>query len=170
MFIVRFVQSYSSIPTGFSFEFDGATGVKLNGTLFSLDNLFDLEDMGIVDITDTSAPTPSASCVGCTSSSWVTAHLVGEQREKVTTAVVEDINNVKFVFGNEYKFYDIENKTWKVSRLKKTASHLGRIVGGFAVPVDASAKKMFNRLEKLNSMYDLGHSREVCREITNYYN
>ena len=69
MFIVKFVQSYSSIPTGFSFEFDGGAGVKLNGTLFSLDNLFDLEDMGIVDITDTSAPTPSASCVGCTSSS-----------------------------------------------------------------------------------------------------
>lgn len=166
MFIVKFVQSYNSIPSGFSFEFDGTSSVKLNGVTFTLDNLFDLEDMGIVGLTDSSAPT-DVGCVGC-GTTWVTCYLVWEEREKVTTAVGDDLNNGKFVFGNDYKFYDIENKTWKVSRLKKTASHLGRVAWGFAVPVDASAKKMFNRLEKLNVMYDLGLSREVCREITNY--
>lgn len=159
---------YNSIPSGFSFEFDGTT-VKLNGQEFSLDNLFDLEDMGIVSLQEDSVDT--ASCLGCvvsSNTSSVTCHLVWEERIKVTTAVGDDINNLAFVFGNDYKFYDIENKTWKVSRLKKTASHLGRIAGGFAVPVSASNKKMFNRLEKLNVMYNLGLTREVCREITNY--
>ena len=64
MFIVKFVQSYNSIPSGFSFEFDGTSSVKLNGVTFTLDNLFDLEDMGIVGLTDSSAPT-DVGCVGC---------------------------------------------------------------------------------------------------------
>ena len=86
------------------------------------------------------------------------------------SALNDDMENQKFVYGNEYKFYDIELCEWKVSRFKKTASHLGRLVGGFAVPVDASAKKMFNRLEKLNNVYTLGLDRDTIREITNYYN
>lgn len=167
---VTFISSHNSIPAGFEFELGLGESVRLNGILLNEDTVFDLEDLGIVSIDD-GACEDCCNCVAPTSStSSVTCYLVGEERNKVTEAVGADINNAKFVFGSEYKFYDIENRTWKVSRLKKTASHLGRIAGGFAVPVDATAKKMFNRLEKLNVMYNLGLNREIVRDITGYRN
>lgn len=163
---VTFISSHNSIPAGFEFELGLGESIRINGILLNEEAVFDLEDLWIVSIDDCCnecvAQTPSTSLVIC--------HLVGEERNKVAEAVGADINNEKFVFGSEYKFYDIENRTWKTSRLKKTASHLGRIAGGFAVPIDATDKKMFNRLEKLNTMYNLGLNREVCREVTNYYN
>lgn len=168
MFVVNFALPYKSIPAGFSFEFDGA--IRLNNIVFDIDTLISLAELDIVTLDEKFTWSEEVSATPTMNTSRFVCHLVGENRDKITTAVVEDIDNNKFSYGAEYKFYDVENREWKVSRLKKTGSHIGRITSGFAVPVDASAKKMFNRLEKLNVMYDLGLTREDCRVITNYYN
>lgn len=180
MFNVTFLEDFRTIPKGFSFDVTGIGGVNIDGIRYEFDTFLDLADLGITHVVPV-----DETCNGCcvdetacsnpvsaqgVASQCVTAYLEGVERNKVVNAVGDDLNNYRFAFGDEYKFYDIENKTWKVSRLKKTASHLGRIVGGFAVPLNATNKKMFNRLEKLNVMYDLGLNRETCRTITNYYN
>lgn len=78
--------------------------------------------------------------------------------DKLNEAVSKDFNNGAFSHEDAYIFYDIANKSWKRSKLLKTASHLGRVTAGFAIPNDASEKKKHNRLNNLNKVYGLGLS------------
>lgn len=77
---------------------------------------------------------------------------------KLTEAVSKDFHDEKFSHEDTYIFYDIANKAWKRSKLLKTASHIGRVTAGFAIPADASEKKKHNRLNNLNKVYGLGLS------------
>lgn len=172
MYKVTFLSGYRSIPASFSFETESLdTPVKLNGIVFDSELLTHLDDEDIVFIDN--MDDDGCGCCGddtceAVSSNVVSLDMTSEDAIKVLEANENDLLNEKFVYGTEYKFYDVARKVWKTSRLKKTGSHIGRIIGGFAVPADATPRKMFNRLEKLSRMYDLGISRETAREITGY--
>lgn len=177
MYKVTFLSDFMKINSGFSTNISLLERVSINGTVYDVPSFQVLEQLGVVSLSLVDGFSRIPECPGCddccdveisSPSEEFVFHIVGEQRDKVTKAVTEDIANRKFAIGSAYKFYDIENKSWKTSRLKKTASHLGRVSGGFAVPIDATNKKMFNRLEKLSVMYGLGLTREVCRDITQY--
>lgn len=172
MYKVTFLMGYRSIPESFSFEIDSLDStVKLNGIEFNRSLLEHLDDEDIIFIESVNDGCFESSCdrLGdVKSTNAVNIELSSDDALKVLEANENDLLNEKFVYGSEYKFYDVSRKVWKVSRLKKTGSHIGRIVGGFAVPVDATPRKMFNRLEKLSRMYSLGISRETAREITGY--
>ncbi len=89
----------------------------------------------------------------------------GASMEKVSKAMAEDMN--KFFIGEAYEFYKVETNEWVVSTLLNTASHIGRVSAGFAVPAGASDKKKIHRLTSLNEIYSLWLSKEEIADAVN---
>lgn len=73
-----------------------------------------------------------------------------------------------FNYDQDYVFYDVKEKAYKTSKLLKTASHIGRVVSGFAIPAGSSAKKKYNRLTNLNVVYGLGLTKREISSISGH--
>lgn len=81
----------------------------------------------------------------------------GASLEKVRKAITEDAG--KYFVGEAYTFYNVDKNEWIDSTLLNTASHIGRVVSGFAIPAGSSDKKKIHRLTSLNEIYSLGLSK-----------
>lgn len=83
--------------------------------------------------------------------------------DKVTEAAAEAIERGDFAYGEKYLFFQMADKTWRKATMERTSSDFGRLVSGFCLTVDASAKQKFNRLTNLNKAYGLGLTVEEIR-------
>lgn len=86
----------------------------------------------------------------------------GASLEKVRKAIAEDAG--KFFIDEEYSFYKVETNEWTTSTLLNTASHIGRVVSGFAIPANSTDKKKIHRLTSLNEIYSLGLSKSEIED------
>lgn len=150
-----FVSGFKSIASGTSTSLSECGAVCVNGNYLSKQDVSALVNLGIARLEEEVQVVPLAPKFNSTA--W----------GKIKQAMVDEKNS--YVFDAEYEFYSIEDEEWKTSKLLKTASHIGRVAAGFAVPAGSSERKKFNRLEKLNEVYELGLTRDDVREITGFY-
>ena len=88
----------------------------------------------------------------------------GEAFFKVLDASQKDIADEKFVYDEQYLFYQISDNTWRKAKMERTSSDIGRLISGFTLSVDATPKQKFNRLTNLNNAYGLGLTVDQIRE------
>ena len=69
--------------------------------------------------------------------------------------------------GEKYFFYLASEKRWAKATMERTSSDLGRLMSGFAIPLNATVKRKRNRLNNLNSAYGLGLTSEEINDIAN---
>ncbi len=139
-FNVTFVRSFGATQSGVSFTTSCENNIPYGNITNS--QMQSLRQLGVVKVEKVSEPLKiNTEC---------------PEYDKLTAAVTKDFDEDNYAHEDAYIFYSIEAKAWKKSKLLKTASHIGRVVSGFAIPVDASDKKKLNRLRNLNAVYSLG--------------
>ena len=152
---VIFVSGFKFITSGTEVTLT-STGITVtNGcrsavslTLKEIDALVALGFVRIVDVPDRTPFAPKA----------------GVSLGKINQAIADDKN--KYFLGEDYEFYNVEKNEFVTSTLLNTASHIGRIAAGFAVPAGSTDTKKFNRLTKLNEVYSLGLSKAQITSAT----
>jgi len=167
---ITFNRAYNSIPSGFSFEWDGEGTVNLNGITIEQTSVRQFVRDGVVSLQDAidsflEDEFDDDDC-GCCEAETLVANTSSEEFIKINEAMESDKD--LFVYGEDYVFYSTEEKAYKVSTLLKTASHIGRVVSGFGLPANASARKKYHRLVKLNYVYNLGLEDSEIRSISNF--
>lgn len=143
-----FLSAYAGNARGSEFTVDSCGSVSANRT-YNAREVEALVTLGVAEVVEYNDPflpnIPSASF------------------DKIVDAIEADFG--KFEYEGEYLFYSTEEQEWKASTLLKTASHIGRVMSGFAIPADASNKKKLNRLTKLNEVYGLGLTKSEISAI-----
>ncbi len=77
--------------------------------------------------------------------------------------LVDAIEKTEVTEGDKYSFYQVSDNTWRRATFEKTATDIGRLMGGFIISYPTNANQKFNRLTKLNEVYGLGLSKEQIK-------
>lgn len=151
-FMLTFDTSFAGVSAGSTFTRDeNSLGIITCKVNLSHQDVLTLVESGVIDMEKVSEPmTINTTCV---------------EYDKLSKAVAKDFAEGNFSHEDEYLFYSIEAKAWKVSKLLKTASHLGRVGIGFAIPYGSDTKKKRNRLNNLNAVFALGLTQSEIRTI-----
>lgn len=167
---VTFLNAFKAIPAGSTI--DAFTDVsRLNGVTLDANAINALLELNVVSVSPSDDVLFDCECCADFEEAEVVPtpfapNYSSVSYGKITQAIIDDKN--KYFLDESYSFYNVEKKEFVDSKLLNTASHIGRIASGFAVPANSTAKKKFNRLEKLNEVYGLGLSRSDITDATGF--
>lgn len=167
---VTFLNAFKAIPAGSTI--DAFTDVsRLNGVTLDVASINALVKLGVVSIFPSDDSLFDCECCvdfedDVIESTPFAPKYSSVEYGKISQAMINDKD--KYFIDEEYSFYNAGKKEFVDSKLLNTASHIGRIASGFAVPANSTARKKFNRLEKLNVVYGLGLSRSDITDATGF--
>jgi len=149
---VTFLSAFKAVPRGTTVAQNADGSLSVNNVRLGCAEVNALVNLGVIELTEDAvkfAPKFNSAAWG-----------------KISQAMIEDKD--AYTIGGEYEFYNVEQEEFIESKLLNTASHIGRVVSGFAIPAGSSDKKKFNRLTSLNEVYGLGLTKADISDITGY--